>query len=163
MKIAHLEERIEDYKKSIQTVVDKKIRWQQEIRNLIVKTLQSVVSEYPIGWQVQELNWIHSNEAVNITLDSFPPGLIEKTNQIPSYQFIQGGTLLFSQSYSGDIYVMILFPLPDNVPNENDHLELGIYPPDEVDEKLIVEMVDTFLKEMIKWDLPSTRGKVGFQ
>ncbi|WP_340202044.1 hypothetical protein [Ascidiimonas sp. W6] len=162
MKITHLEDRVEDYKRSIQTVVEKKILWKNEIRKLILKTLHAIADAYPIGWRVQELSWIHSNEAVNITFDSFPPGLIEKTNQIPSYQFIQGGTLLFSQSYSGDIYTIILFPVPDNSPVENENIELGIHPPSQINEKLVIETVDTFLREMIKWELPSLRGKVGF-
>ena len=59
---------------------------------------------------------MNTNEAVNITFDSFPPELIKKTNQIPSYQFIQGGALIFSQSYSGDVYVFILYPVVENHP-----------------------------------------------
>ena len=108
MKIEHLEEHIHDYKTSIEAVVEKKILWKTKTKILIAKLLKRIAETYNLGWQVQELNWIGNNEAVNITFDSFPPDLIEKTNQIPSYQFIQGGALVFSQSYSGDIYVFIL-------------------------------------------------------
>jgi len=162
MKIEHLEEHIEDYKISIKTVVDKKTLWQTKTKSLIIKTLNSVCKRYDIGWKVQELNWIGTNEAVNITFDSFPKELMDCTNQIPAYQFIQGGALIFSQSYSGDVHTFILFPYVEQIPIDNSSVELEIHTPDEITEKLIIEKVDEFLKEMIKWEVPSTKEKLGY-
>ena len=162
MKIEHLEERIGDYRNSIKTVVDKRMLWKTKIKDLLIKSLQSIVKQYDIGWKVQELSWIHNNEAVNITFDSFPPELIDCTNQIPAYQCIPGGALIFSQSYNGDIYVFMMYPEIENAPRENNIMELGIYTPDSITEKLIVEKVDEFLKEMIRWEVPQLKNKVGF-
>jgi len=162
MKIEHLEEHINDYKVSIKTVVDKKTIWQTKTKDTIRNTLNAVCKQYDIGWKVQELNWIASNEAVNITFDSFPKELIDCTNQIPAYQFIQGGALIFSQSYSGDIHVVILFPFVEQIPFENSSIELGIYNPKDISEKVVVEKVDEFLKEMIKWEVPSIKNKLGY-
>jgi len=162
MKIEHLEEHIEDYKISIKTVVDKKTLWQTKTKSLIITTLNSVCKRYDIGWKVQELNWIGTNEAVNITFDSFPKELMDCTNQIPAYQFIQGGALIFSQSYSGDVHTFILFPYVEQIPIDNSSVELEIHTPDEITEKLIIEKVDEFLKEMIKWEVPSTKEKLGY-
>ncbi|ARV15824.1 hypothetical protein [Polaribacter sp. SA4-12] len=163
MKIEHLEERVNDYRKSIKTVVDKKTQWENSTKKLIIKTLKNTAKNYSIGWKVQELNWIYNNEAVNIIFDSFPSDLIDCTNKIPAYQFIQGGALVFSQSYSGDVYVLVLFPFVDQLQLENTSLDLGVYNPTEITVKLIVEKVDEFLKEMIKWEVPSYRAKLGFQ
>lgn len=163
MKIEHLEERINDYRESIKTVVDKKNQWESSTKKLIIKTLKKAVKSYNIGWKVQELNWISNNEAVNIIFDSFPADLIDCTNKIPAYQFIQGGALVFTQSYSGDVYVLILFPYVEQLQTENNSLELGAFNPSEITEKLIVEKVDEFLKEMIKWEVPSYRSQLGFQ
>ena len=74
MKTEHLEGRITDYKKSIETVIEKKILWKTKIKSLLVKTLQDIVKKHTIGWCVQELNWIGTNEAVNITFESFNIG-----------------------------------------------------------------------------------------
>jgi len=165
MKTEHLEERINDYTTSIKTVVEKKIYWKTHTRNLLLKILNSIVKQYDIGWRVQELSWINTNEAVNITFDSFPPDLIEKTNQIPAYQFIQGGALVFSQSYSGDIIIFILFPIPDVNADNNPttDADLAIYTPQELTEKVVIEKVDEFLKKMIEWEVPTLKNKVGFQ
>ena len=162
MKVEHLEERIKDYKASIKTVVEKKILWETKTKNLLLKTLNSIVKKYDIGWRVQELSWINTNEAVNITFDSFPVDLIEKTNLIPTYQFIQGGALVFSQSYSGDVNVFMLFPIPTNMIDNETDTDLAIYRPEEITEKIIIEKVDEFLKKMIDWEVPAIKNKVGY-
>ncbi len=163
MKIEHLEERVNEYKNSIKTIVEKRLLWKNTTKKLIVNTLKKAESNYPIGWQVQELNWIHSNEAVNITFDSFPPDMIELTNQLPTYQFLQGSSLVFTQLHNGDINVLILFAIPErSMPTEDDSEELGTYAPSQITETFIAEKVDTFLKEIIKRDVPTPSGKMGF-
>lgn len=164
MKIEHLEERVTEYKNSIYTVVNKRIQWETEIKDLIKNVLTQAEVKYEIGWKVQQLSWIHTNEAINITFNSFPPELIEKTNQIPTYQFLQGGALVFSQLYNGDIEIFIVFPLPENwLPVENEVIDLGTFSPAVISEKLVVEKIDEFLKEMIKWEVPIPKSKVGFK
>ncbi|WP_299215404.1 hypothetical protein [uncultured Aquimarina sp.] len=162
MKIEHLEERVNDYRTSIKTVVDKRLLWKTKTKTLLLKTLKTIVKLYDIGWKVQELSWIHNNEAVNITFDSFPEELMDCTNQIPAFQFLPGGALIFSQSYNGDIYIFMLFPEIENTPQESNVIELGIYAPEMVTEKVITEKVDEFLKEMIQWEVPSVKKKVGY-
>lgn len=162
MRIDYLNERINEYKTSIETVIEKKILWETQVKSLIAKVLNDVAKKYPIGWIVQELDWIGTNDAVNITFDSFPPELQVKTNQIPSYQFIQGGALVFSESYNGNIHINILFPLIEQIPLEESSKELGVYNPEEINEKLIIEMVDEFLKEIIKWEVPVKKRKLGY-
>jgi hypothetical protein len=143
-------------------VVEKKILWETKTRNLLLTTLNSIVKKYDIGWRVQELSWINTNEAVNITFDSFPVDLIEKTNLIPTYQFIQGGALVFSQSYSGDVNVFMLFPIPANMIDNETDADLAIYTPENITEKVIIEKVDEFLKKMIEWEVPAIKNKVGY-
>ncbi|MEX2350665.1 MAG: hypothetical protein WD554_07270 [Flavobacteriaceae bacterium] len=163
MKIEHLEERVLDYKNSIKVVVEKRIMWKTTTKDLIISVLKKAESTYAIGWQVQELNWIHSNEAVNITFDSFPPDMIELTNHLPTYQFLQGGSLVFSQLHNGDISVLIVFPILENaMPIEDDTEDLGTYSPEDINEKLIVEKLDVFLKEIIKRDVPPLSKRMGF-
>lgn len=163
MKIEHLEERVLDYKNSIRIVVQKRILWKTTTKDLIVSVLKKAENSYTIGWQVQELNWIHSNEAVNITFDSFPPDMIELTNQLPTYQFLQGGSLVFSQLHNGDVNVIIVFPVAENsIPLENESEDLGTYNPEDIHEKLIIEKLDVFLKEIIKREVPTLGKKMGF-
>jgi hypothetical protein len=115
MKIEHLEERISDDRLFIKTVVDKKTKWKEHRKPFLLNTLKTSVEKYAIGWKVQELNWIHNNEAIHINFESFPEELMDCTNQIPEFQFISGGALVFSQTYSGDVFLIVLFPEVDGV------------------------------------------------
>jgi hypothetical protein len=162
MKEEHLEELVNDYKNSIKTVVDKKILWETVTKKLIISTLNGIVKKHNIGWRVQELSWINTNEAVNITFDSFPPELIESTNKIPSFQFIQGAALVFSQSYSGDVTIFILYPILENFEDYSNGKTFDTYTPKTITEKLIVEKVEDFIKKMISWEVPTIENKVGF-
>ncbi|GER60036.1 hypothetical protein [Patiriisocius marinus] len=162
MNIEYLQERVEDYKTSIETVVAKKTKWNEFSKPLLLKTLKAIVTKYTIGWKVQELNWIHNNEAVNISFETFPKDLMDCTNKIPTFQFIPGGALIFSQTYSGDIYIFVMFPEVDGIPADNNTVEFGLINPSEVTEKVIIEKVEEFLKEMIQWEVPNKRTKVGY-
>jgi len=95
-------------------------------------------------------------------IESFPDDLIESTNKIPSYQFIKGGSLVFSQSHNGDVNVFILFPIVENAIDNSNETAIETYAPETINEKLIIEKVDEFLKEMINWEVPSLKNKVGF-
>ncbi len=162
MNIEYLNERINDYKNSIETVVEKKKLWKSEVKTLLRNTLNAIVEKYKIGWRVQELDWIGAKDAINIIFDSLPVELIEQTNELANYQFLQGGALVFSQSYNGNVVITILFPLNDQTSLEDSSMELGVYNPKDISEKLIVEKVDEFLKEIIKWEVPNQKNKLGY-
>jgi hypothetical protein len=75
---------------------------------------------------------------------------------------MQGGALVFSESYTGDVHTFILFPYVEQISLENSSIELEIYSPDDITKKLIIEKVDDFLKEMIKWEVPTLKNKLGY-
>lgn len=162
MNIDYLNDRISDYKNSIKTVVEKKKLWKSEVKTLLRNTLNAIVEKYKIGWRVQELDWIGAKDAINIIFDSFPVELIEQTSELANYQFLQGGALVFSLTYNGNVAVTILFPLNDQTSLEDSSMELGVYNPKDISEKLIVEKVDEFLKEIIKWEVPNQKNKLGY-
>ena len=64
-----------------------------------------------------------------------------------------------------DVVIFILFPFAENTPPSQEDTgseELGIYTPENITEKLIIEKVDEFLKKMIEWEVPTIKNKVGF-
>lgn len=162
MKIEYLKDRVADYKASIETVVDKKTFWQEQTKPLLTQTLNEIVASFDLGWRVQELDWIHNNEAINITFDSFPLDLMDCTNKIPAFHFIPGAALVFSQSYNGQVFVFVLYPEIDTVQVETPMVKMGVFTPQEITRKLIIEKVDAFLKEMINWEVPSQKKSLGY-
>ncbi|WGK63992.1 hypothetical protein [Croceiramulus getboli] len=162
MTIEHLSDRIEDYKKTIKTVVDKRLYWDETVKPLLLSLLENLCKTYPIGWSTQQLKWLQNTEAINITFESFPPELLDCTNLVPAFQFLGGGALIFSQSYSGDVAIFMILPAVGHDISEEYTVDLGIYRPSEVDQKLIIEKVDEFLKRMIEWEVPTHQKKLGF-
>ena len=162
MRIEHLNDRVTDYMTSIETVVEKKTFWEEKTKPLLIDTLNEIVKTFNLGWKVQELDWIHNNDAINITFDSFPAELVDCTNKIPAFQFIPGAALVFSQSYNGQVFVFVLYPEIETVQVDTAMVKLGTFTPQEISKKLIVEKVDAFLKEMINWEVPSLKKKVGY-
>jgi hypothetical protein len=57
----------------IKTLVKKKIKFYAKIetKNILLKTLSAIVKKHTIGWKVQELNWMHNNDAINISFIPF--------------------------------------------------------------------------------------------
>lgn len=163
MKIEHLQERIDDYCQSVEKVIDKKTLWQSTTKPLLLSVLNRITEKYRIGWKVQQLNWLTSNESINITFDAYPETLIQQNKVPASHEFITGCALIFSQAYNGEIHIFILFPIVDNLDVEESTLQLGIYNPQEITEKLIIEKVDEFLKEMINWEVPMEKKRLGFK
>jgi catalase-peroxidase len=51
------------------------------------------------------------------------------TNQIPEFQFISGGALVFSQTYSGDVFVIVLFPEVDASQKKTDISSMAVLEP----------------------------------
>ncbi|MBL7472183.1 hypothetical protein [Robertkochia sediminum] len=162
MTIDHLEERVKDYTISLEKVLLKKKEWQTKSRPSILRTLEEIHSRFPIGWAVQQFNWMWYNEAVNITFKSLPETLQDLAVESGDGELIKGGALVFSQLHNGDISVIVLFPFADPVAADSGSLDLGTYRPDQITEKLVIEKVDEFLKEMIRWEAPTPRDKIGF-
>lgn len=162
MTIDHLEERIKDYTLSLEKVLQKKREWESSARPCILRTLEEIRDKFPIGWTVQQFNWMWYNEAVNITFKTLPEGLEHLAKGSGDGELIKGGALVFSQLHNGDVSVMVLFPFIDTVSADSGTLDLGTYRPEEISEKLVIEKVDEFLKEMIRWEVPTPRDKIGF-
>ncbi|WP_156101251.1 hypothetical protein [Salegentibacter sp. Hel_I_6] len=49
MKLEHLGERINEYKLSIKIVVNKRITWESNTKELIISTLKKAEATYPVG------------------------------------------------------------------------------------------------------------------
>ncbi len=162
MTIDHLAERVKDYTRSIEEVLNKKRTWRERVKPLLLKTFKTVEGEFKIGWTVQELNWMFYNDSVNITFKQLPPAILEMPLTIEEGDYIAGGALVFSQAQSGDVAVFILFPQIENLSVDNSSMDLGTYRPADINERLIIEKVDDFLKAMIKWEVPPQNYKIGF-
>ena len=101
---------VNDYANSLEKVLGKRKQWKEFAFPLLIKTLHDIRKKHEIGWQVQELNWLMNNKAVNISFETFPKSLIDKWPESIDFEFIKGAALVFSQKYNGNVAVFIIYP-----------------------------------------------------
>ena len=95
-----LNKSVSDYVNSLEKVFEKRKQWRELTLPLLLKTLNDIQVNFNIGWQVQQLDWLMNNSAINITFNTFPTSLIEKLNGADDFEFIKGAALVFSQKYN---------------------------------------------------------------
>lgn len=162
MKDKTLNKSVNDYVNSLEKVFEKRKQWKEFAFPLLIKILHEIRENHEIGWQVQELNWLMNNKAVNISFVTFPKSLIDKWNGAVDIDFIKGAALVFSQKYNGDVSVFIIYPDVAESAIESNIKDIGIYNPNEFNENFIMNKVTLFLEEIIVWEENVIKHKVGF-
>ena len=162
MKSKPLDKSVADYVNSLEKVLQKRSMWNEQTRPLLKSALESICSQYEIGWKVQELNWLWNNKAVNLMFETVPKVLSTKAGGIGDFEFVKGAALVFSQKYNGDISVLILYPEVADATAEKDFKELGSYHPQIVSPDFVEQKVSDFLEEIMVWEENIIKHKVGY-
>ncbi len=163
MKIDELKSKIDEYQSTQGAIQKNRKTWQEQTKPILIETLNKIKEEFPIGWHVQILDWVKNSEGVNITFGAMPSGITEKSEKSFRSYVKKGGTIVFSQAYNGEIFVIILFPSVDELVSEADNKLLGKFSPDTITEEFIVDKVSIFLEEMIKWEKSTYGNRLGFK
>lgn len=162
MKIQNLKEKVDALNMANHNIAKNREVWATKTKPLLVEVLGQIVREFPIGWYVQKLDWDQNLEGVNITFKPTNSGIVTKTNSSAKSYLKHGGTIVFSQSYNGEVFVIILYPYVDNFVGKSDNLILGRFNPGIIDEEFIVKKVAEFLDHMIVWEESTPQSKIGF-
>ena len=163
MKIEELSAKIEEYKSAQDKIKLNRELWINKIKPLLIETLYKIKDSFDLGWQVQILNDVKNSEGVNITFEFSRSGFVRTTTKTIRSYLKKGGTIVFSQAYNGEIFVIILYPYVEEFVSESKNKLLGKFDPQIIDEGFIIEKVATFLDEMIKWEKSTYYNRVGFK
>jgi len=153
---------VNGYLNSLEKVLEKRKQWKEFAFPLLIKTLHEIREKHEVGWQVQELNWLTNNKAVNISFENFPKSLIDKWDGSIDFEFIKGAALVFSQKYNGNVAVFIVYPEVAEPVYDSNIKNIGTYNPNEINENFIMNKVIFFLEEIIVWEESVLKHKVGF-
>ena len=163
MKIEDLKNKVDEFKVSLEKTNLNREIWQTRTKPLLIDTLSKITDNYPIGWTVQILDWTSNSEGVNITFNPSRSGFVENNGQSLKSHIKQGGTIVFSQAYNGEIFIIILFPSIDGFVTRADDKLLGRFKPETITEEFIINYVAKFIDEMIKWEKSTFINPVGFK
>lgn len=163
MKVIDLKSKIDELKEAQETINLKREEWQKSTKPTLIRVLTELKETYKVGWHVQVLDRTRNSEGVNITFGLNHSGISEKTDKSHKYYIKRGGTIVFSQAYNGDIFVIIIYPSVDELVGESENKLLGRFEPKDIQDKFILEKVSIFIDELIKWEKTTYGGQIGFK
>ena len=163
MKIEDLKAKVDNFSNALENIEFNRETWAEKTKPLLQQTLKQIASEYPIGWHVQTLDWDKNLEGVNITFGPTNSGIKTRTETSVKAYTKHGGTIVFSQAYNGEVFVIILYPHVDEFVGQSEHKVLGRFAPTDITETFIVKQVSEFLDEMVKWENATPSANIGFK
>lgn len=164
MKIEDLRKEVDNFKVALQEIVRKRNQWEYETKNKIIETLKAVQQEFDLDWSVFVLEPTRNMEGVNLTFgNSFSGVYTESENGTKNYAKT-GGSLVFSQAYNGDVFILLMYPNIDGLLDKTEPEKmLGKFDPVKIDEVFIYQKVSEFLIEMTDWESSKSSHAVGFK
>lgn len=145
MEMENLTEYVAKFKNELELIKSKREQWTNVTKPMLKETLKSIKATYDLDWNTYAMEGTTNSEGVNLTFGNSHSGLMERTQKGVRSFVKRGGTLVFSQSYNGDVFIIILYPSVDDlvVPVEPQKLLMKV-PPERIDESFVYEQVASF-------------------
>ena len=164
MELENLDENIKKLHEAWKSIDEKRECWRTKTKALINETLLEVKKTYDLDWNVYVMDFTKNSEGVNITFGKSPSGIYEK-NENGSKSYVKnGGTLVFSQAYNGDIFVIIIYPSVEELVTTNDAHKLILKTnPNTIDREFVIKQVNNFIKEITFWENSESSSAIGYK
>ena len=139
-------------------VDQRRLYWSETLKPHLVKTFKHVKKGLDLNLKVRINDDIKNLESVRLTFGYLNSGLLiepKKSMQgVPPMVLVKkGGDLAYSQIANGKISTYIHFPYIEGVFGDPERImEIGVFLPDEIDQKLIMEHIEVFLGQIVKWE-----------
>ena len=141
--------------------------WTDMVKPLILKTFKHVKKTLELNLKIRMNDDIKNLESIRLTFGYLNSGLLiepkKSMKDAPAMVLVKkGGYLAYSQIANGKISAFIHFPYIEGIYGDADRImELGIYLPEEVTRKMIMEHIETFLEQIVKWE-KEEKSLIGF-
>lgn len=158
---------LDDYKVSVQNMLERREEWKAEIRDRIKQVLISLRERTDIQLNVDVNEDLDNLNAVILGLPNKPSGIAELgydpfKGEFPVKQFTKTeGYLSFNQVYNGQIVVVINYPYIEDKVSQRGAAVNGYYEPKDLTTNTIIGIVADFFDAMTKWE-NETRQPIGF-
>lgn len=137
---------------------EKRNLWDKKIKGLVVKTFKEIKKSVDSNLKVRANEDIKNLESIILTFGVLNSGLFIEDkgsdSQLPSVVMIKrGGYLAYSQMANAKISVFVQMPFIEGIyGNPEDVREIGVYDPAELSRRRIIDHVEYFLDQIIKWE-----------
>jgi hypothetical protein len=137
---------------------EKRDLWERKVKKLIVKTFKEIKKSVDSSLKVRINEDIINLESVVLTFGVLNSGLFIEgkgsAGELPPMVLIKrGGYLAYSQMANARISVFVQMPFIEGIYGDaEDVREIGVFEPGEITRRKIIEHVEFFLDEIIKWE-----------
>ncbi|HVA98849.1 MAG TPA: hypothetical protein VNG53_08140 [Bacteroidia bacterium] len=172
MNTENIKVKINDYINAVDQVKKARQQWQSKTKSLIKDTLETVKNLSNLGWFVDINDQKINHETVCLAFNDQPSDISYNPNSV--YNKLNGkkenlinygGSLNLSFLNNGRILAWVSYPYIPGIIEKSDIKVLHSFDIDKIDEQTIVQQIELFLDEMIKWK-KNEKGewqKVGFK
>lgn len=158
----------EEFKKNLEEIARRRVHWQQTIKPLLMKVLSTINSALTddLAWEVHYVDMFSNWESIYWTTGSYSSGIgFQKGAEVRTFT-VQPGSLFFSQTETGEIFVHITYPFVDmedlgNSATKDDKF-LGQHLPQDITEDTVYDYAEVFVDEMNNWWL-NENTKIGYK
>ncbi len=155
-------ENIEQYKSALSKTEENRAYWANVSKALIFDVLTKVQSAADLDWQVKKAETVKNLEAVSISFNKRPSGIVEVTPTAEKDTLKHGGALIFTQSYNGQVFIIHTYPYVEHWVGQTENKLIDKVDPVQIDEDYILRHVAQFLQEMSQWENSAARAHIGF-
>lgn len=171
MNYNNIKNKVDRYKQILKNTQDYRKEWNDNLKEMIVETLQSIVKESEMAAFVEVKDEIENLEVVTLSLGTEVSGIAERlqgnTTKRPFLK--SAGALIFQQLFNGKVMMMIMYPYIEGYGQPKPPRTLEILRPEEFKKEFILRYAEQFMREVIEWedfddDVPEKMGinPIGF-
>lgn len=145
--------------KEVYTEIDAyRQEWDANTKTLIQRTFKAVQKKIDLNLKIRIIDSIKNLESIRLTFGFLNSGLLiepKKGKQVPPPMVLikKGGYLSYTQMANGKINVFIHYPYIQDIYGDPERiLEINMYNPKDIQKTLILEHIEKFLEEILKWE-----------
>jgi hypothetical protein len=152
MDINRIRERANLYIESQQAIEKRRKDWVEHTKPLLLENLKILEKEVALDWSVGTFEHKVNLQSIYLTFPNKESGIpmLKEKGEAQHIKF--GGYLCYSQSSNGKVHVWISYPTIEQIKDMEEIKVLGEYDPEAISQEMIVEDVEQFLLEMVRWE-----------
>lgn len=150
--INRIRERANLYLESQEAIDQRRQEWHNKLKPRLLNCLHTLEHEVALDWAVGTFEHKMNLQSVYLSFPNKESGIPMLKEEGKAQHIKFGGYLAYSQSSNGKIQVWISFPTIEEIKEADETKPLGEYEPEDITEDMIVQDVENFLLEMVRWE-----------
>ena len=159
-KFKKLEPLVHTFQEEIEAVETRRLLWTERTLPLIRETFTEFIKHFKLDATISEDNQIAHHGSLFLSFEERPSGMVVRKNNQTLIR--HGGGLLFTQEANGKVATFIIEPFIEGMKGKKGaHKQLETHKPEQISEKLNIDYLQKFYRELLEWEC-FLRQPIGF-